>query len=110
MASEDEEDDANSTYDDSFIDDCVNSTAASTQAEVGRIDMMAIYRFLFICSIIYVFCSIYSSIDDFQFPINFLSWLSFYCSLCSMFSFFSCGWKVSSPRGFLIVRIYFLTT
>ncbi|CAA3017902.1 DEAD-box ATP-dependent RNA helicase FANCM isoform X2 [Olea europaea subsp. europaea] len=44
MASEDEEDDANSTYDDSFIDDCVNSTAASTQAEVGRIDMMAIYR------------------------------------------------------------------
>ncbi|CAI9754308.1 unnamed protein product [Fraxinus pennsylvanica] len=44
MASEDEEDEANSTYDDSFIDDCVNSTAASTEVEVGRIDMMAIYR------------------------------------------------------------------
>ncbi|KAL2520154.1 DEAD/DEAH box RNA helicase family protein [Forsythia ovata] len=44
MASEDEEDEANSTYDGSFIDDRVNPTAASTQAEVGRIDMMAIYR------------------------------------------------------------------
>ncbi|XP_015579449.2 DEAD-box ATP-dependent RNA helicase FANCM isoform X1 [Ricinus communis] len=43
--SDDEEDEqGNSSYDDSFIDDRTNPTAASTQAENSRVDMMAIYR------------------------------------------------------------------
>ncbi|KAF5732139.1 hypothetical protein HS088_TW18G00828 [Tripterygium wilfordii] len=41
----DEEDDVDScSFDDSFLDDRINPTAASTQAEAGRADMMAIYR------------------------------------------------------------------
>lgn len=44
--SEDEEaDQGNNSYDDSFIDDRINPTA-TTQAESSRVDMMAIYRFL----------------------------------------------------------------
>ncbi|XVE60759.1 hypothetical protein DITRI_Ditri05aG0153200 [Diplodiscus trichospermus] len=39
-----EEDDDNESYDDSFIDDRINPTAGNTQAESGRVDMMAIYR------------------------------------------------------------------
>ncbi|KAA8546304.1 hypothetical protein F0562_002957 [Nyssa sinensis] len=43
--SDDEEDEQdNNSYDDSFIDDRINPTAASTQAEASRTDMMAIYR------------------------------------------------------------------
>ncbi|KAF8404237.1 hypothetical protein HHK36_009119 [Tetracentron sinense] len=43
--SDDEDDDKdNNSYDDSFIDDRLNPTAASTQLEAGRSDMMAIYR------------------------------------------------------------------
>lgn len=46
--SDDEEDDEdNNSYDDSFIDDCMNPTATSTHAESSGVDMMAIYRFLF---------------------------------------------------------------
>lgn len=42
--SEDEEDvNGNDEYDDSFIDDRMSSPS-SNQAEVGRVDMMAIYR------------------------------------------------------------------
>ncbi|KAI3464359.1 hypothetical protein Pfo_021022 [Paulownia fortunei] len=45
MASDDEEDELdNCSYEDSFIDDGVNPTAASTQAGISRTDMMAIYR------------------------------------------------------------------
>lgn len=45
--SDDEEDDEdNNSYDDSFIDDRMNPTATSTQAESSGVDMMAIYRFL----------------------------------------------------------------
>ncbi|XP_020536105.1 DEAD-box ATP-dependent RNA helicase FANCM isoform X2 [Jatropha curcas] len=41
----DEEDDkSDSSYDDSFIDDRTNPTAASTQAETCRADMMGVYR------------------------------------------------------------------
>ncbi|RVW20925.1 Transposon TX1 uncharacterized 149 kDa protein [Vitis vinifera] len=44
--SDDEEDDQNNnSYDDSFIDDRIDPTATSTQAEDSRSDMMAIYRF-----------------------------------------------------------------
>ncbi|KAH9757854.1 DEAD-box ATP-dependent RNA helicase FANCM [Citrus sinensis] len=43
--SDDEEDDEdNNSYDDSFIDDRMNPTATSTQAESSGVDMMAIYR------------------------------------------------------------------
>ncbi|KAI9201492.1 hypothetical protein LWI28_024242 [Acer negundo] len=43
--SDDEEDDQdNNSHDDSFIDDRINPTAASTQAASGGVDMMAIYR------------------------------------------------------------------
>uniref|UniRef100_F6GY81 Uncharacterized protein n=1 Tax=Vitis vinifera TaxID=29760 RepID=F6GY81_VITVI len=43
--SDDEEDDQNNnSYDDSFIDDRIDPTATSTQAEDSRSDMMAIYR------------------------------------------------------------------
>ncbi|KAM7507593.1 hypothetical protein LguiA_018046 [Lonicera macranthoides] len=46
MVSDDEEDEQDpSSYDDSFIDDRINPTAASTQADATtRTDMMAIYR------------------------------------------------------------------
>lgn len=44
--SDDEEDDQNNnSFDCTFIDDRIDPTAASTQAEDGRVDMMAIYRF-----------------------------------------------------------------
>lgn len=50
--SDDEEDDEdNNSYDDSFIDDCMNPTATSTHAESSGVDMMAIYRFLFSLSL-----------------------------------------------------------
>ncbi|GAV57775.1 Helicase_C domain-containing protein/ResIII domain-containing protein [Cephalotus follicularis] len=42
--SDDEDDRDNNSYDDSFIDDRINFTAASTRPESGKIDMMAIYR------------------------------------------------------------------
>ncbi|XP_059280507.1 DEAD-box ATP-dependent RNA helicase FANCM isoform X1 [Lycium ferocissimum] len=43
--SDDEEDKQDfSTYDDSFIDDRINPTAADSQAEAGEVDMIAIYR------------------------------------------------------------------
>uniref|UniRef100_A0A2N9HDI2 Helicase ATP-binding domain-containing protein n=1 Tax=Fagus sylvatica TaxID=28930 RepID=A0A2N9HDI2_FAGSY len=42
--SDDEEDEQDNNSNDSFIDDRINSTAASTQAESCRVDMMAIYR------------------------------------------------------------------
>ncbi|GAB4844800.1 hypothetical protein Ancab_038187 [Ancistrocladus abbreviatus] len=43
--SDDEEDDENDdTYEDSFIDDRLNPSATSCEAEDGRINMMAIYR------------------------------------------------------------------
>ncbi|KAK3229964.1 hypothetical protein Dsin_001845 [Dipteronia sinensis] len=43
--SDDEEDDQdNNSHGDSFIDDRINPTAASTQAASGGVDMMAIYR------------------------------------------------------------------
>ncbi|KAL2231862.1 UNVERIFIED_CONTAM: DEAD-box ATP-dependent RNA helicase FANCM [Sesamum indicum] len=45
MASNDEEDDQdNSSYEDSFIDDDANPTSAGTQAGPSKTDMMAIYR------------------------------------------------------------------
>ena len=43
--SDDEEDEQDNNSNDSFIDDGINPTAASTQAESCRVDMMAIYRF-----------------------------------------------------------------
>lgn len=43
--SDDEEDEQDNNSNDSFIDDRINPTAASTQAESCRVDMMAIYRF-----------------------------------------------------------------
>ena len=52
--SDDEEDDEdNNSYDDSFIDDCMNPTATSTHAESSGVDMMAIYRFLFSLSFLH---------------------------------------------------------
>ncbi|CAN4081441.1 unnamed protein product [Withania somnifera] len=43
--SDDEEDKQDfSSYDDSFIDDRINPTAADSQAEAGEVDMIAIYR------------------------------------------------------------------
>ncbi|KAJ0087232.1 hypothetical protein Patl1_07766 [Pistacia atlantica] len=42
--SDDEEDDQDDLYEDSFIDDRINPTAASTQAESSGVDMVAIYR------------------------------------------------------------------
>nr|XP_009783652.1 PREDICTED: uncharacterized protein LOC104232208 isoform X2 [Nicotiana sylvestris] len=43
--SDDEEDKQDySSYDDSFIDDKINPTAADSQAEAGEVDMIAIYR------------------------------------------------------------------
>ncbi|KAK3036008.1 hypothetical protein RJ639_031181 [Escallonia herrerae] len=42
--SDDEDDEQDDSYDGSFIDDRLNTTAASTQAEASRSDMMAIYR------------------------------------------------------------------
>ncbi|OVA08698.1 Helicase [Macleaya cordata] len=42
--SEDEEEKDNDSYDDSFIDDRINLTLATTQAEATGRDMMAIYR------------------------------------------------------------------
>lgn len=68
MVSDDEEDELDpSSYDDSFIDDRINPTAASTQADATtRTDMMAIYRFFIIstllpstfhvCVIVWYFC------------------------------------------------------
>lgn len=46
MSDDDEDDQDNNSYDDSFIDDRINPTAASTQGESSGVDMMAIYRFL----------------------------------------------------------------
>lgn len=47
MVSDDEEQELmRNSHDDSFIDDRMNPTAASTQAEGDGIDMMAIYRLL----------------------------------------------------------------
>lgn len=43
--SDDEEDEQDNNSCDSFIDDRMNPTAASTPAESCRIDMMGIYRF-----------------------------------------------------------------
>lgn len=54
---EEVEPDTNS-YDDSFIDDRINPTQASTQPETSGTDMMAIYRFLmnfYIC----IFCPLF---------------------------------------------------
>ncbi|KAM5574913.1 DEAD-box ATP-dependent RNA helicase FANCM [Rosa sericea] len=42
--SDDEEDEPDNYSNDSFIDDRINSTAASTQAATSGIDMMAVYR------------------------------------------------------------------
>ncbi|KAF6147897.1 hypothetical protein GIB67_014477 [Kingdonia uniflora] len=42
--SDDEEEGMNCSFDDSFIDDRVNPTAAGTEAEASGVDMMAIYR------------------------------------------------------------------
>lgn len=43
--SDDEEDKQDfSSYDDSFIDDRINPTAAASQAEAGEVDMIAVYR------------------------------------------------------------------
>ncbi|MCE5166273.1 hypothetical protein HAX54_016705, partial [Datura stramonium] len=43
--SDDEEDKQDfSSYDDSFIDDRINPTAADSQAEAGEVDMIAVYR------------------------------------------------------------------
>ncbi|KAM3729495.1 hypothetical protein ACB098_12G016800 [Castanea mollissima] len=42
--SDDEEDEQDNNSNDSFIDDRINPTAASTQTESCRVDMMAIYR------------------------------------------------------------------
>ncbi|KAK6116697.1 hypothetical protein DH2020_049579 [Rehmannia glutinosa] len=45
MGSDNEEDEHDSSsYEDSFIDDGVNPTSVSTQADAGRTDMIAIYR------------------------------------------------------------------
>lgn len=44
--SNDEEDDQDNDSNNSFIDDRINPTAAGTQSETSRVDMMAIYRFL----------------------------------------------------------------
>ncbi|KAL3503905.1 hypothetical protein ACH5RR_033746 [Cinchona calisaya] len=44
MVSDDEDELDNNSYDDSFIDDRINPTAISSQAEEGGIDMMAVYR------------------------------------------------------------------
>ena len=49
--SDDEEDDQEKDSYDSFIDDRTNSTAACTQTDTSRVDMMAIYRFLPILSL-----------------------------------------------------------
>ena len=47
MVSSDEEDEQeDNSYEDSFIDDRINPTAKSTQAEESGIDMMAVYRFV----------------------------------------------------------------
>lgn len=46
MISDDEENELESnSFDDSFIDDRINPTAANTQAEGNRVDMMGVYRF-----------------------------------------------------------------
>lgn len=53
---EEVEPDTNS-YDDSFIDDRINPTQASTQPETSGTDMMAIYRFLmnfYICIFVHI--------------------------------------------------------
>ncbi|KAK2967021.1 hypothetical protein RJ640_003377 [Escallonia rubra] len=42
--SDDEDDEQDDSYDGSFIDDRINTPAASTQAEASRSEMMAIYR------------------------------------------------------------------
>nr|GMD72701.1 DEAD-box ATP-dependent RNA helicase FANCM isoform X1 [Ipomoea batatas] len=52
LVSDDEDEEDCNSYDDSFIDDRINLTAADTQADSSRMDMMAIYRFLFIIFII----------------------------------------------------------
>lgn len=44
--SEDDDEEENSSYNDSFIDDRINPTAGCTSAEDSGRDMMAIYRFL----------------------------------------------------------------
>ncbi|KAF2317439.1 hypothetical protein GH714_022286 [Hevea brasiliensis] len=44
MSDDEKDDSGNSSYDDSFIDDRTNPTAASIQAETSRVDMMAVYR------------------------------------------------------------------
>lgn len=55
--SDDEEDKQDcSSYDDSFIDDKINPTAADSQAEAGEVDMIAIYRFLLSLSLYFLFC------------------------------------------------------
>lgn len=75
MASDDEEDDQdNSSYEDSFIDDGINTAAATTQADDTRTDMMAIYRFL-------VKFTLFSSFSSFCEIISTIS------SLCSKLSF-----------------------
>lgn len=63
--SEDEDDQENGSYNNSFIDDRSNPTPGCTSAEDSGRDMMAIYRFLisftlqsvlFHCYILYCFC------------------------------------------------------
>nr|GMD66515.1 DEAD-box ATP-dependent RNA helicase FANCM isoform X1 [Ipomoea batatas] len=44
LVSDDEDEEDCNSYDDSFIDDRINLTAADTQADSSRMDMMAIYR------------------------------------------------------------------
>lgn len=45
VSEDDEDEQDNNSYDDSFIDDRINPTAGSTQAEASRSDMMAVYRY-----------------------------------------------------------------
>lgn len=45
VSEDDEDEQDNNSYDDSFIDDRINPTAGSVQAEAGRSDMMAFYRY-----------------------------------------------------------------
>lgn len=62
--SNDEEDDpGSSSYDDSFIDDRINPTSASTQAESGRVDMMAVYRFLTLSVCLPLICNYFRSLN-----------------------------------------------
>ncbi|XP_050233297.1 DEAD-box ATP-dependent RNA helicase FANCM isoform X2 [Mercurialis annua] len=44
ISGDEEDDKVSSSYDDSFIDDRINSTATSTQVENSGVDMLAVYR------------------------------------------------------------------